>query len=138
VAERGVQLVGTAHGNSIENLMKNPTLSDLVGGIQSVTLGDEEAQRRGSQKTVLERKAPPTFGIAIEMLERQRWVVHESVGDTVDTLLRGQQPHPQMRTLNENAQLTITRSVQADSASQPFERRKRAQIVPFSQWRQVK
>lgn len=138
IAERGVQLVGTAHGNSIENLMKNPTLSDLVGGIQSVTLGDEEAQRRGSQKTVLERKAPPTFGIAIEMLERQRWVVHESVGDTVDTLLRGQQPHLQMRTLNENAQLTITRSVQADSASQPFERRKRAQIVPFSQWRQVK
>ncbi|NES25485.1 MAG: AAA family ATPase, partial [Symploca sp. SIO3E6] len=75
IAERGVQLVGTAHGNRIENLIKNPTLSDLVGGIQAVTLGDDEARRRGSQKTVLERKAPPTFEMAIEMLERQRWVV---------------------------------------------------------------
>ncbi|MGL5033219.1 MAG: AAA family ATPase, partial [Microcystaceae cyanobacterium] len=64
IAERGVQLVGTAHGNRLENLIKNPTLSDLVGGIQAVTLGDEEARRRGSQKTVLERKAPPTFAIA--------------------------------------------------------------------------
>jgi stage III sporulation protein SpoIIIAA len=92
IAERGVQLVGTAHGNQIENLIKNPTLSDLVGGIQAVTLGDDEARRRGSQKTVLERKAPPTFEIAVEMLERQRWVVHESVSDTVDDLLRSRQP----------------------------------------------
>ncbi|MFM8009002.1 MAG: AAA family ATPase, partial [Dolichospermum sp.] len=92
IAERGVQLVGTAHGNQIENLIKNPTLSDLVGGIQAVTLGDDEARRRGSQKTVLERKAPPTFDIAVEMLERQRWVVHDCVADTVDTLLRGRQP----------------------------------------------
>ncbi|HEY9656113.1 MAG TPA: AAA family ATPase, partial [Crinalium sp.] len=82
IAERGVQLVGTAHGNRLENLIKNPTLSDLVGGIQSVTLGDEEARRRGSQKSVLERKAPPTFDIAVEMLERQRWVVHEQVAET--------------------------------------------------------
>jgi stage III sporulation protein SpoIIIAA len=89
IAERGVQLVGTAHGNQIENLIKNPTLSDLVGGIQAVTLGDDEARRRGSQKTVLERKAPPTFEIAVEMLERQRWVIHESVSETVDDLLRG-------------------------------------------------
>ncbi|MDJ0562046.1 MAG: AAA family ATPase, partial [Microcystis sp. M53599_WE4] len=86
IAERGVQLVGTAHGNQLENLIKNPTLSDLVGGIQAVTLGDEEARRRGSQKTVLERKAPPTFDIAIEMLERQRWVIHEDVSTTIDQL----------------------------------------------------
>ena len=111
IAERGVQLVGTAHGNQIENLIKNPTLSDLVGGIQAVTLGDEEARRRRSQKTVLERKAPPTFEIAVEMLERQRWVVHESVADTVDTLLRGRQPSPQVRTVNENGNVTVTRSV---------------------------
>ena len=83
IAERGVQLVGTAHGNRLENLIKNPTLSDLVGGIQSVTLGDDEARRRGSQKSVLERKAPPTFDIAVEMHERQKWVVHEDVSDTV-------------------------------------------------------
>ncbi|MBO3461768.1 AAA family ATPase [Aetokthonos hydrillicola Thurmond2011] len=111
IAERGVQLVGTAHGNQIENLIKNPTLSDLVGGIQAVTLGDDEARRRGSQKTVLERKAPPTFEIAVEMLERQRWVVHESVADTVDTLLRGRQPSPQVRTVDENGKLAITRQL---------------------------
>ena len=109
IAERGVQLVGTAHGNKIENLIKNPTLSDLVGGIQAVTLGDEEARRRGSQKTVLERKAPPTFEIAVEMLERQRWVVHESTADTVDSLLRGRQPSLQIRTVTEIGEVKITR-----------------------------
>ncbi|MBE9130212.1 R3H domain-containing nucleic acid-binding protein [Coleofasciculus sp. LEGE 07081] len=108
IAERGVQLVGTAHGNQIENLIKNPTLSDLVGGIQAVTLGDDEARRRGSQKTVLERKAPPTFEIAVEMLERHRWVVHESVSDTVDTLLRGRQPNPQVRIVDETGKVIIT------------------------------
>jgi stage III sporulation protein SpoIIIAA len=110
IAERGVQLVGTAHGNAIENLIKNPTLSDLVGGIQAVTLGDDEARRRRTQKTVLERLAPPTFEIAVEMLERQRWVVHESVADTVDTLLLGRHPSPQVRTVNENGSVTITGS----------------------------
>lgn len=108
IAERGVQLVGTAHGNRIENLIKNPTLSDLVGGIQSVTLGDEEARRRGSQKSVLERKAPPTFDIAVEMLERQRWVIHEKTADTVDTLLRGRIPNPQVRSLDEAGKVVIT------------------------------
>ncbi|MBD2295855.1 AAA family ATPase [Anabaena sphaerica FACHB-251] len=111
IAERGVQLVGTAHGNQIENLIKNPTLADLVGGIQAVTLGDDEARRRGSQKTVLERKAPPTFEIAVEMLERQRWVVHESVADTVDTLLRGRQPNPQTRSVDEKGKVAITRQL---------------------------
>ncbi|MGG6294313.1 R3H domain-containing nucleic acid-binding protein [Leptolyngbya sp. AN02str] len=108
IAERGVQLVGTAHGNRIENLMKNPTLSDLVGGIQSVTLGDDEARRRGSQKSVLERKAPPTFDIAIEMLERQKWVVHEDVAVTIDMLLRGKQPGYQVRTVTDEGEVSIT------------------------------
>src|SRR4028118_996319 len=119
IAERGVQLVGTAHGNRIDNLIKNPTLSDLVGGIQAVTLGDDEARRRGSQKTVLERKAPPTFEIAVEMLERQRWVVHEIVADTVDDLLRGRQPNPQVRTVNENGKVTITREFPSAPARFP-------------------
>lgn len=108
IAERGVQLVGTAHGNRLENLIKNPTLSDLIGGIQSVTLGDEEARRRGSQKSVLERKAPPTFDIAVEMLERQRWVVHDDVTVTIDNLLRGRQPGLQIRTVDENQKVVIT------------------------------
>ncbi|MDJ1185184.1 R3H domain-containing nucleic acid-binding protein [Roseofilum casamattae] len=107
IAERGVMLVGTAHGNQIENLIKNPTLSDLVGGIQAVTLGDDEARRRGSQKTVLERKAPATFEIAIEMQERQRWIVHEDLDRTVDALLRGREPLPQVRTLNEAGEVEI-------------------------------
>lgn len=109
IAERGVQLVGTAHGNQIENLIKNPTLSDLVGGIQSVTLGDDEARRRGSQKSVLERKAPPTFEIAIEMLERYRWTVHDNVSNTVDSLLRGRQPNPQVRAVQASGKVQVTR-----------------------------
>jgi stage III sporulation protein SpoIIIAA len=111
IAERGVQLVGTAHGNRLENLLKNPTLSDLIGGIQAVTLGDDEARRRASQKTVLERKAPPTFEIAVEMHERHRWVVHDSVAEMVDTLLRGRQPTPQIRTVNDEGKVSIVREL---------------------------
>jgi len=122
IAERGVQLVGTAHGNQIENLIKNPTLSDLVGGIQAVTLGDDEARRRGSQKTVLERKAPPTFEIAVEMLERQRWVIHESVSETVDDLLRGRQPNPQVRKVTETGKVTITREFPSAPVATPPDR----------------
>jgi stage III sporulation protein SpoIIIAA len=107
IAERGVQLVGTAHGNQLENLIKNPTLADLIGGIQTVTLGDDEARRRGSQKSVLERKAPPTFDVAVEMLERQRWVVHEAVAETIDSLLRGRTPSTQVRTIDDHGQVQI-------------------------------
>jgi stage III sporulation protein SpoIIIAA len=89
IAERGVQLIGTAHGNSLENLMLNPTLTDLIGGIQSVTLSDEEARRRGTQKSILERKAPPTFGVMVELVDRDEVVVHLDVAATVDALLRG-------------------------------------------------
>ncbi|XLQ12516.1 MAG: AAA family ATPase [cyanobacterium endosymbiont of Epithemia adnata isolate EadnSB Bon19] len=121
IAERGVQLVGTAHGNRIDNLIKNPTLSDLVGGIQAVILGDEEARRRGSQKTILERKAPPTFEIAIEMLERQRWVIHEDVSQTVDLLLRGGKPTPQIRTVDNCGQLQITQETPEKSSNNVLE-----------------
>ncbi|MGH2594250.1 MAG: AAA family ATPase, partial [Anaerolineae bacterium] len=89
IAERGVQLIGTAHGNTLDNLLLNPTLSDLVGGIESVTLSDEEARRRGTQKTVLERRAPPTFDILVEIQERDRLTVHHDVSASVDALLRG-------------------------------------------------
>jgi stage III sporulation protein SpoIIIAA len=89
IAERGVQLIGTAHGNSLENLLLNPTLADLVGGIESVTLSDEEARRRGTQKTVLERRAPPTFDVLIEIQNRDRVAVHTDVAAAVDSLLRG-------------------------------------------------
>jgi stage III sporulation protein SpoIIIAA len=109
IAERGVQLIGTAHGNRLENLIKNPTLSDLIGGIQSVTLGDEEMRRRGlPQKSILERKAPPTFEIAVEMLERYRWVVHRDVAETVDLLLRDREPTREIRTVSEQGELLVT------------------------------
>jgi stage III sporulation protein SpoIIIAA len=88
INERGVQLIGTAHGNTLENLLLNPTLSDLVGGIESVTLSDEEARRRGTQKTVLERRAPPTFDVLIEIQERQRLAIHQDVTGAVDAMLR--------------------------------------------------
>jgi stage III sporulation protein SpoIIIAA len=89
IAERGVQLIGTAHGQTLENLLNNPTLSDLIGGIRSVTLSDEEARRRGTQKTVLERAAPPTFDVLIELQTRHRLVIHEDVAAAVDNHLRG-------------------------------------------------
>ncbi|HEX2626044.1 MAG TPA: AAA family ATPase, partial [Candidatus Limnocylindrales bacterium] len=97
IAERGVQLIGTAHGNTLDNLMLNPTLSDLIGGIQSVTLGDEEARRRRSQKSVLERKAPPTFDVIIEIQDREKVLVHADVSDTVDAMLRGDPVSPELR-----------------------------------------
>ena len=97
IAERGVQLIGTAHGRTLENLLINPTLSDLIGGIESVTLSDEEARRRGTQKTVLERRSPPTFDVLIEMQERDRVSVHSDVSAAVDTLVRGYPPQAEIR-----------------------------------------
>jgi stage III sporulation protein SpoIIIAA len=101
IAERGVQLIGTAHGNNLDNLMLNPTLSDLIGGIQSVTLGDEEARRRRTQKSVLERKAPPTFDVIVEIVDRERVAVHADVADTIDAMLRGDQVSPELRWRDE-------------------------------------
>lgn len=100
IAERGVQLIGTAHGNTLENLMLNPTLSDLIGGIQSVTLSDEEARRRGTQKSILERKAPPTFTIMVEIQDRDRVSVIKEVAGAVDAILRGQAIGPEHRERN--------------------------------------
>src|SRR5450756_2277233 len=107
IAERGVQLVGTAHGNTLDNLMMNPTLSDLVGGIQSVTLGDEEARRRGTQKSILERKAPPTFDIVVEIQNWERVAVHDDVAETVDSMLRGYRMPPEVRELGEDGQVRV-------------------------------
>lgn len=114
IAERGVQLIGTAHGNSLENLLMNPTLSDLVGGIESVTLSDEEARRRGTQKSVLERKAPPTFDVLIEIQDRQHMVIHHDVGAAVDAFLRGRTLAPESRRLAEDGQLRIEKATEAD------------------------
>src|SRR5512136_119129 len=97
IAERGVQLIGTAHGRTLDNLLMNPTLSDLVGGIESVTLSDEEARRRGTQKTVLERRAPPTFDVLVEIQARHRLIVHHDVAMSVDNLLRGRPVETELR-----------------------------------------
>lgn len=99
IAERGVQLVGTAHGNTLENLVKNPTITDLIGGVQYVTLGDEEAKRRGSSKSILERKAPPTFDAAIEIHDPNTWAIHDNIEQSVDFLLQGQNFPIQRRSL---------------------------------------
>ncbi|CAI5514252.1 unnamed protein product [Closterium sp. Naga37s-1] len=108
IAERGVMLVGTAHGQLLENLIKNPTLCDLVGGVQTVTLGDEEARSRGTQKSVLERTAPPTFPVLIEMRERHFWVAHQT-DRSVDALLHGKRPQVEVRTRDESFHVTIDR-----------------------------
>ena len=110
IAERGVQLIGTAHGNSLENLLLNPTLSDLVGGIESVTLSDEEARRRGTQKTVLERRSPPTFDLLIEIQSRDRLAVQVDVATAVDSLLRCYQQPPELRFRDEGGEVRIEKA----------------------------
>ena len=107
IAERGVQLIATVHGNTLENLLANPSMSDLIGGIGAVTLGDEEARRRGTQKTVLERKAPPTFDIVVEMVERGKMAVRRPVADVVDAILRGMNAPPEQRERDENGEIII-------------------------------
>jgi len=107
IAERGVQLVGTAHGNTLDNLMQNPTLSDLIGGIQAVTLSDEEARRRRTQKTVLERKAPPTFNVLVEIGDWSHVTVHSNVAETVDAILRGHPVRNEVRTRADGGKVEI-------------------------------
>lgn len=120
IAERGVQLIGTAHGNSLENLIMNPTLADLVGGVQTVTISDEEARRRGTTKTVIERKAPPTFDILIEMVSRNEVNIHKDTAQAVDTLLRGSKPHCEQRRLTPDGQVEI----EEQPATPPQQRKK--------------
>ena len=105
IAERGVQLVATAHGNTLDNLIMNPTLCDLIGGIQSVTLGDEEAKRRGTQKSILERKAPPTFDIVVEIQDWYHVAIHSDVTAVIDAMLRGRSIPPEVRWLDETAEV---------------------------------
>ncbi len=139
IAERGVQLVGTAHGNTLENLMANPTLCDLVGGIQSVTLSDEEARRRGTQKSILERMAPPTFDAVIEIQGWRRVALHEDVGATVDAKLRGFASPPEVRELTDEgavAAMTVEAPEppppeQARAAGGTPERARETLLFPF-------
>ncbi|MCE7927099.1 MAG: AAA family ATPase [Chloroflexi bacterium CFX7] len=119
IAERGVQLVGTAHGNSLENLMLNPTLADLIGGIQSVTLGDEEARRRGTQKSILERKAPPTFDVVVEIQNWWKVALHEDVAATVDAMLRGFAAPPEVRQLTGEGRIEVVEEVEEERWDAP-------------------
>jgi len=115
IAERGVQLIGTAHGQTLDNLLLNPTLSDLVGGIEAVTLSDEEARRRGTQKTVLERRAPPTFDVLIEIQNRDRFAVHLDIMASVDALLRGFPLSPEIRMRDDEGKIQIEKTAQAST-----------------------
>ncbi|MSQ23362.1 MAG: AAA family ATPase [Chloroflexi bacterium] len=122
IAERGVQLVATAHGNTLENLIMNPTLADLIGGIQTVTLGDEEARRRGTQKSVLERKAPPTFDVLVEIQDWERVAVHENVAQVVDAILRGEPVSPTLRYRDDDGEIRVTRGEPQRFSSVPSNR----------------
>jgi len=113
IAERGVQLIGTAHGQTLDNLLLNPTLSDLVGGIEAVTLSDEEARRRGTQKTVLERRAPPTFDVLIEIQHRDRFAVHTDITSSVDALLRDAPIPPEVRMRDAEGKIQIEKPAPA-------------------------
>jgi hypothetical protein len=121
IAERGVQLIGTAHGNTLDNLLLNPTLSDLVGGIESVTLSDEEARRRGTQKTVLERRSPPTFDVLIEIQHRDRLAVHKEVGTSVDAMLRGYPLPPEIRSRDDSGNIHVEQAPAQANAFQTFQ-----------------
>jgi stage III sporulation protein SpoIIIAA len=129
IAERGVQLVATAHGNELENLIMNPTLADLVGGIQSVTLGDEEARRRGTQKSILERKAPPTFDIVVEIQSWDRVAVHGDVAETVDSMLRGYKMPAEVRELDESGEVRVIQVPQPIEVRRP-RGRERSDRIP--------
>jgi hypothetical protein len=132
IAERGVQLIATAHGNTLSNLIMNPTLSDLIGGIQTVTLGDEEAKRRRTQKSILERKAPPTFDIVVEIQDWYHVAVHSDVAEIVDSMLRGRPIPPEVRWMDETAEV---RREQMKPADRPLARKVLAgtttRIYPF-------
>jgi len=119
IAERGVQLVGTAHGNTLENLMMNPTLADLIGGIQTVTLGDEEAKRRGTQKSILERMSPPTFSIVVEIQDWDKVAIHPDVGEAVDATLRGQPTATEIRWRDEAGEVKVEKKVPSTSTKKP-------------------
>ena len=116
IAERGVQLIGTAHGQTLDNLLLNPTLSDLVGGIEAVTLSDEEARRRGTQKTVLERRAPPTFDVLIEIQNRDRFAVYADIMTSVDALLRGFPLPPEIRTRDTEGKIQVEKAAPVASS----------------------
>ncbi len=130
IAERGVQLVATAHGTTLENLLSNPTLSDLVGGVEAVTLGDEEARRRRTQKTILERKAPPTFDVLIEIQDHRRFAVHDDVAEAVDALLAGRPVDLEIRERRDDGSFEIR--PRAAAALEPSDRgpRRRAGNPP--------
>ncbi|NJN80076.1 MAG: AAA family ATPase [Anaerolineales bacterium] len=132
IAERGVQLIGTAHGQTLDNLLLNPTLSDLVGGIEAVTLSDEEARRRGTQKTVLERRAPPTFDVLIEIQHRERFAVHLDIMSAVDALLRDVPMPPEIRTRDEKGQIQIEKLTPAKPKSEATKSTPRSRRQPVS------
>lgn len=133
IAERGVQLVGTAHGNTLENLIMNPTLADLIGGIQSVTLGDEEARRRRTKKSILERKAPPTFDIVVEIQSWDRIAIHPDVAKAVDAILRGQKTETEERWFKEDGKVQAkkTSSLAAQAEQEPAKTLTTKRIFPF-------
>ncbi|MHB9130255.1 MAG: R3H domain-containing nucleic acid-binding protein [Armatimonadota bacterium] len=121
IAERGVQLIGTAHGNTLDNLLQNPSLNDLLGGIHAVTLSDEEARRRGTQKTVLERKAPPTFEVVIEMVEQDKLAVYDDIAAIVDRILRDMPPTPEIRFTAEDGSIERVSSAAVPQIEETYE-----------------
>ncbi|HEY2385256.1 MAG TPA: R3H domain-containing nucleic acid-binding protein [Terriglobia bacterium] len=138
IAERGVQLIATAHGRTLDNLLMNPTLSDLLGGIHAVTLSDEEARRRGTQKTVLERKAPPTFDTLVEIRNRDEFAVYHDTASVVDTFLRGKSTRPEVRMRKDVGYEVVEEATASVVVEEPRRRRKeREPVEPASDGRKT-
>lgn len=131
IAERGVQLIATAHGNTLENLLQNPMLSDLVGGVQVVTISDEEARRRRTQKTILERKAPPTFNSLVEIQKRDQLAVYHDVATMVDAFLRGFTTQPEIRVRTDGGAVVVQKAEASAKPAKPSEPSKPALDQPL-------
>src|SRR5262249_28574914 len=133
IAERGVQLIATAHGTTLENLLANPTLADLLGGVEAVTLGDEEARRRRSQKTVLERRASPTFDVLIEIQSHRRFAVCDNVAEAVDALLGGRPEPPEIRERRDDGSVEVHSPAARPSGrgAEPSRREAPRRIFPY-------
>ncbi|CAK4658370.1 unnamed protein product [Aphanomyces euteiches] len=102
--QRGVRIIASAHGN-LRKLLKNKPLRGLVGGVESVVMGDAMAQNLGNfQKKIAQRGGEPVFDVVIELEKRQynAWCVVTNVGKAVDAILEGKKYQATVRTRSED------------------------------------
>ncbi|EPY22109.1 R3H domain-containing protein [Strigomonas culicis] len=91
IAQRGVNLVGTCHGERLADLLQNRALNLLVGGAAHAFLSNEERRLRNkTKKTILERPHVSPFDFVVELHTRSKGHLYHDVNRAVDLLLDGQ------------------------------------------------